>query len=182
MTNRAGRLVRKYGNKYNIFKCKFSENRGVSGPNIDKNACGDFFLKIHAFESFFPKVYFKSGPRVHRPPRFWATDRQKFAWHFACRKYAFWRSCLPRKESHTALILYFDWLMFYAKNEAADIFFNETKYWSHFTLSCCFIAGIPTTLFLIWGKPSCFLYETVSCFLCRLKCMSLNFFSNIPSL
>ena len=30
---------------------------------------------------------------------------------------------LPRKESHTALILYFDWLMFYAKNEAADIFF-----------------------------------------------------------
>ena len=42
---------------------------------------------------------------------------------------------------------------------------HETKNWSHFTLSCCYIAGIPTTLFLIWGKPSCFLYETVSCLL-----------------
>ena len=79
------------------------------------------FLKC-AFKCFFPKVYFKSGPRVHRPPRFWATDRRKFAWHFACRKYAFWRSCLPRKESHTALILYFDWLMFYAKNARLQIF------------------------------------------------------------
>ena len=115
-------LVRKYGNKYNIFKCKFSENRGVWGPNIDQNACGDFFLKMCIWK-LFSKGYFKSGPRVHRTPRFWATDRRKFAWHFACRKYAFWRSCLPRKESHTALILYFDWLMFYAKNEAADIFF-----------------------------------------------------------
>ena len=27
------------------------------------------------------------------------------------------------KESHEVLILYFDWLMFYAKNEAADICF-----------------------------------------------------------
>ena len=43
---------------------------------------------------------------------------------------------------------------------------HETKNWSHFTLSCCYIAGIPTTLFFIWGKPSCFLYETVSCLLC----------------
>ena len=42
---------------------------------------------------------------------------------------------------------------------------QETKNWSHFTLSCCYIAGIPTTLFLIWGKPSCFLYKTVSCLL-----------------
>ena len=42
---------------------------------------------------------------------------------------------------------------------------HETKNWSHFTLSCCYIAGIPTTLFLIWGKPSCFLYETVACLL-----------------
>ena len=42
---------------------------------------------------------------------------------------------------------------------------HETKNWSHFTLSCCYIAGNPITLFLIWGKPSCFLYETVSCLL-----------------
>ena len=42
---------------------------------------------------------------------------------------------------------------------------HETKNWSHFTLPCCYRAGIPTTLFLIWGKPSCFLYETVSCLL-----------------
>ena len=27
------------------------------------------------------------------------------------------------KKAHTAWILYFNWLMFYAKNEAADIFF-----------------------------------------------------------
>ena len=80
-------------------------------------------FKKCAFKSLFPKVYFKSGPRVHRPPRFWATDRRKFAQHFAYRKYAFWQSYLPRKESHAALILYFDWLMFYAKNEAADICF-----------------------------------------------------------
>ena len=80
-------------------------------------------LKIFSFESSFPKVYFKFGPRVHRPPRFWATDRRKFAWHFAYRKYTFWQSCLLRKESHTTLILYFDWLKFYARNEAADIFF-----------------------------------------------------------
>ena len=79
-------------------------------------------FKTFAFESSFPKVYFKSGPRVHRPPRFWATDWQKFAWHFAYIKYTFWQSCLPHKESHTALILYFDWLIFYAKDEAADIF------------------------------------------------------------
>ena len=46
---------------------------------------------------------------------------------------------------------------------------HETKNWSHFTLSCCYIAGIPTTLFLIWGKPSCFLYETVSCLLWILE-------------
>ena len=36
---------------------------------------------------------------------------------------------------------------------------HKTKNWSHFR----YIAGI--TLFLIWGKPSCFLYETVSCLL-----------------
>ena len=42
---------------------------------------------------------------------------------------------------------------------------HETKNWLHFTLPCCYRAGIPTTLFLIWGKPSCFLYETVSCLL-----------------
>ena len=39
------------------------------------------------------------------------------------QKNPFWRSGLPRKESHAAFILYFDWLMFYAKNEAAYIFF-----------------------------------------------------------
>ena len=44
---------------------------------------------------------------------------------------------------------------------------HETKNWSHFTLPCCYRAGIPTILFLIWGKPSCFLYETVSCLLCH---------------
>ena len=50
----------------------------------------------------------------------------------------------------------------------------ETKTWSHFTLSCCYIAGIPTTLFLIWGKPSCFLYETVSCLLKPLNGIQRN--------
>ena len=32
-----------------------------------------------AFKSFFPKVYSKSGPRVHRPPRAELTDWRKFA-------------------------------------------------------------------------------------------------------
>ena len=41
MTNRVGHLVRKYGNKYKTFQCKFSEIRAVSGLNIDQNACGD---------------------------------------------------------------------------------------------------------------------------------------------
>ena len=123
-------------------------------------------LKKCAFKSFFPKCFFKCGPRVHRPPRFWATDQRKFAWHFACRKYAFWRSCLPRKESHTALNSIFRLTHVLCQEWSCRYFLrHETKNWSHFTLSCCYTAGIPTTLFLIWGKPSCFLYETVSCLL-----------------
>ena len=51
---------------------------------------------------------------------------------------------------------------------------HETKNWSHFTLSCCYIAGIPTTLFFIWGKPSCFLYETVSCLLKAAESVSFR--------
>ena len=47
----------------------------------------------------------------------------KFAWHFAYRKYTLWQSCLPSKESHTALISYFELLIFHAKNEDADMFF-----------------------------------------------------------
>ena len=104
------------------------------------------FKNVH-LKAFFQKVYFKSGPRVHRPPRFWATDRWKFAWHFACRKYAFWRSCLPRKESHTTLILYFDWLMFYAKNEATDIFFVMKPKTGRISL---FHAAIITDCVVLW--------------------------------
>ena len=43
-------------------------------------------LKIIAFESSFPKVYFKSGPRVHRPPRFRATDRKRICLTFCIQK------------------------------------------------------------------------------------------------
>ena len=52
-----------------FFNANFVKIRGVSGPNIDQNACGDFF-KIFAFESAFLKVCFKNDPRVHRQSRF----------------------------------------------------------------------------------------------------------------
>ena len=54
ITNRVGRPVWKYEDKYIIFKCKFCENKGVSGPNIDQNAWSDFFPK-NAIESVFPR-------------------------------------------------------------------------------------------------------------------------------
>ena len=50
---------------------------------------------------------------------------------------------------------------------------RETKNWSHFTLLCCYIAGIPTTLFLIWWNTPCFLYETVSCLQKLNRCVFL---------
>ena len=127
-------LVRKNGNKYKFLSANFVKTGGFR-DQISTITHAAISLKIIAFESSFPTVYIKSGPRVHRPPRFWATYRRKFAWHFAYGKYTFWQSCLLHKESHMALILYFDWLIFMPRMKL-QIFASchETKNWSPVTL------------------------------------------------
>ena len=51
---------------------------------------------------------------------------------------------------------------------------HETKNWSHFTLSCCYIAGI---LFLIWGKPSAFYTKLCLASLKGTPCFGSKYFS-----
>ena len=64
MTNRVGRLVRKYGNKYTFFQCKNSEIRGGSGPKYRPKRMRRSHLKNVHLKAYFHMVYFKSGPRV----------------------------------------------------------------------------------------------------------------------
>ena len=52
-----------------FLSAKIAKTGGFRDQISTKTHAAISFKKC-AFKSLFPKVYFKSGPRVHRPPRF----------------------------------------------------------------------------------------------------------------